>query len=93
MDSFVSDWHKTYGEFGRKEKISFTWHKMNCFLFLFSGTGASPTTLQTLRLKIEERQRLKAQALRHDIMLQSHHASNNSNIKGKNSKFMKKFKK
>jgi hypothetical protein len=43
-----------------------------------TGTGASPSTLQTLRQKIEERQRLKAQQLRNDVVLQSHSKSNKS---------------
>lgn len=49
-----------------------------------TGTGASPSTLQTLRQKIEERQRIKAQQARNELL-------NQPNAKNsKNSKFLKK---
>jgi len=64
-----------------------------------TGTGASPSTLQTLRQKIEERQRLKAQQMRHDTILGSHmkvnsggsnKSSNATGNAGKGSKFNRK---
>ena len=44
-----------------------------------TGTGASPSTLQTLRLKIEERQRLKAQQQRQGSLPQTNSKGKNSN--------------
>jgi hypothetical protein len=38
-----------------------------------TGTGASPSTLKTLREKIEERQRLKAQQLRQGVLVVQNH--------------------
>jgi len=48
-----------------------------------TGTGASPATLQTLRQKIEERQRMKAQQAQNDLL-------NQPNSKIKNNKYLKK---
>lgn len=45
-----------------------------------TGTGASPSTLLTLRQKIEERQRVKAQQARQEALLHSQGKANkNSN--------------
>lgn len=53
-----------------------------------TGTGASPSTLQTLREKIEERQRLKAQQSQGGTVLSSHSKGkgvSNTNINNNNS--------
>jgi len=46
-----------------------------------TGTGASPSTLLTLRQKIEERQRVKAQQARQEALAHSQGKNNKNNNK------------
>lgn len=51
-----------------------------------TGTGASPSTLLTLRQKIEERQRVKAQQARQEALLQAKSSKNNNKYSRKPAK-------